>query len=137
MKPLESHWYNSDVNKGRISLQVLGNRVKEYIHIKSSRYSILYLWWKCYLSTQQLNEQKNVFKKIVIAKHHRKNCFLSQILSEKSRVLGLIRTFTKFSASKNMRYIIKNSYTGDKQFFHQTFMQEIGLAYYTLFKKNN
>lgn len=63
MKPKESHWYKSDVNKSRISLQVLGNRVKEYIHTNSYSWSTLYLCWKCYLSTQQLNEQKNAFKK--------------------------------------------------------------------------
>lgn len=109
MKPSESHWYKSDVNKSRISLQVLGNRVKEYIHPNSYKYSTLHPCWKRYLSTQQLNEKNNAFKKknYVIAKHHGSNCFLSQMLPEKSRVLGLKRTFSKFSASKNMRSIIK------------------------------
>lgn len=63
MKPSESHWYKSDVNKSRISLQVLGNRVKEYIHPNSYKYSTLHPCWKRYLSTQQLNEKNNAFKK--------------------------------------------------------------------------
>lgn len=67
----------------------------------------------------------------VIAKHHGRNCFLPKVLPEKSRAHGLIKTFSKFGTSTNVKTIIKNTYTGDTQFFHQNFMQEIGLSYYT------